>query len=161
MKNIIKESQKKWITIFFAILGAVVGVIIALTGSKLLDWKQDSKIVNESAEHIVLIKDYLKEPTSLRLYEGSYKVEIPKLKTTIYLIKFDSKNGFGAYGGQRCAEILDLEYAPTTVLTDYDQRYLGLIDGVEGRTSISLEEINVTKIDTKKLAKKLKCDYIN
>lgn len=79
-----------------------------------------------------LIKDYLKEPTSLRLYEG-----------------------------QRCAEILGLEYAPTMVLTDYDQRYLGLIDGVEGRTSISLEEINVTKIDTKKLAKKLKCDYIN
>lgn len=60
MKNIIKESQKKWITIFFAILGAVVGVIIALTGSKLLDWKQDSKIVNESAEHIVFDKRLFK-----------------------------------------------------------------------------------------------------
>ena len=162
MKNIInfKESYKKYITIFFAIVGATLGVLIGLSGSKFVEYKAENKVVTESVEYVELIKDYLKEPTSLRLYEGSYKLEFPKLKTTIYLIKFDSKNGFGAYGGKRCAEILDLEYAPTVVLTDHDRRYLGLIDGIEGRTSINLEEINVTKINTKKLAKKLKCEYV-
>lgn len=109
------KMKRLWI-----IISALFLILCSCTGCQ--NPNAGENIPQRYIEAIKLVKNDLKDPTSMRIYGDIVVLKIDESNLMVISVIYDAKNGYGAYTGKSTAEIvLSPEADPAYVTDDSDQ----------------------------------------